>query len=229
MDLTTNLDYILGNNPSVFVSEVADVNDDGNIDVTDISAIVNIILNGNSDISRDSNYDPFDWEYYSNKPIGDASLVLSKGRVYLENDKPVTSLQFSMDARVDYELLKDHSEGIIALSGCLGGEISQFLAPDGSVEEGNQEGERSFSKALEKARFYQSIFGENNFYIELHNHGIAQQKIILPDLLKISEEIGAPLVATNDSHYVNQDDASAHDALLCIAQKSTINNSQRFL
>ena len=104
LDLTTNLDYILGNNPSVFVSEVADVNDDGNIDVTDISAIVNIILNGNAGISRDSNYDPYDWEYYSNKPIGDASLVLSKGRVYLENDKPVTSLQFSMDATVDYEL-----------------------------------------------------------------------------------------------------------------------------
>ena len=104
LDLTTNLDYILGNNPSVFVSEVADVNDDGNIDVTDISAIVNIILNGNSGISRDSNYDPYDWEYFSNKPIGDASLVLTKGRVYLENDKPVTSLQFSMDATVDYEL-----------------------------------------------------------------------------------------------------------------------------
>ena len=52
----------------------------------------------------DSNYDPYDWEYYSNKPIGDASLVLTKGRVYLENDKPVTSLQFSMDATVDYEL-----------------------------------------------------------------------------------------------------------------------------
>ena len=104
LDLTTNLDYILGNNPSVFVSEVADVNDDGNIDVTDISAIVNIILNGNAGISRDSNYDPYDWEYFSNKPIGDASLVLTKGRVYLENDKPVTSLQFSMDATVDYEL-----------------------------------------------------------------------------------------------------------------------------
>ena len=104
LDLTTNLDYILGNNPSVFVSEVADVNDDGNIDVTDISAIVNIILNGNSGISRDSSYDPYDWEYFSNKPIGDASLVLTKGRVYLENDKPVTSLQFSMDATVDYEL-----------------------------------------------------------------------------------------------------------------------------
>ena len=130
--------------------------------------------------------------------------------------------------RVDYELLKDHSEGIIALSGCLGGEISQFLAPDGSVEEGNQEGERSFTKALEKARFYQSIFGENNFFIELHNHGIQQQKIILPDLHKISQEVGAPLVATNDSHYVNEDDASAHDALLCVQTNATLDDNTRF-
>ena len=130
--------------------------------------------------------------------------------------------------RVDYELLKEHSEGIIALSGCLGGEIAQFLAPDGSFEEGNKEGERSYSKALEKAKFYQSIFGEENFFIELHNHGIEQQKIILPDLLKISEELGAPLVATNDSHYVNKEDASAHDALLCVQTNATLDDNTRF-
>ena len=130
--------------------------------------------------------------------------------------------------RVDYELLKEHNEGIIALSGCLGGEIAQFLAPDGSIEEGNKEGERSYSKALEKAKFYQSIFGKENFYIELHNHGIQQQKLILPDLLKISEEIKAPLVATNDSHYVNKDDSSAHDALLCVQTNATLDDDTRF-
>ena len=130
--------------------------------------------------------------------------------------------------RVDYELLKEHSEGIIALSGCLGGEISQFLAPDGSTEEGNKEGERSYSKALEKAKFYQSIFGKENFYIELHNHGIEQQKVIIPDLLNISEDIGAPLVATNDSHYVNKEDSSAHDALLCVQTNATLDDETRF-
>ncbi len=130
--------------------------------------------------------------------------------------------------RVDYELLKQHSEGLIALSGCLGGEISQFLAPDGSTEEGNKEGERSYSKALEKAKFYQSIFGEENFYIELHNHGIEQQKLVLPDLLKISKDVGAPLVATNDSHYVNKEDSSAHDALLCVQTNATLDDDSRF-
>ncbi len=130
--------------------------------------------------------------------------------------------------RVDYELLKQYCEGIIALSGCLGGEIAQFLAPDGSIEEGNVEGERSYLKALDKAKFYQSIFGKENFYIELHNHGIEQQKLILPDLLKISEEIEAPLVATNDSHYVNKNDSSAHDALLCVQTNATLDDNTRF-
>ena len=130
--------------------------------------------------------------------------------------------------RIDYELLKEYSEGIIALSGCLGGEIAQYLAPDGSVEEGNSPTERSFNKALDKAKFYQAIFGEDNFYIELHNHGIEQQEIILPDLIKISEEIGAPLVATNDSHYVNPEDSSAHDALLCVQTNATLDDETRF-
>ena len=130
--------------------------------------------------------------------------------------------------RIDYELLQKYSDGIIALSGCLGGEIAQYLAPDGSTEEGNSPTERSFDKALEKAKFYQSIFGEEKFYIELHNHGIEQQKIILPDLIKISHEIGAPLVATNDSHYVNPEDSSAHDALLCVQTNATLDDENRF-
>ena len=104
LDLTTNLDYILGNNPKVFVQEVADVNNDGKIDVTDISAIVNLILNGEGGVANGSNYDPYDWDYFSDKPVGDATLVHTDNRIYLENDKPVTSLQFSMDATVEYEL-----------------------------------------------------------------------------------------------------------------------------
>ena len=130
--------------------------------------------------------------------------------------------------RLDYDLLRNHSKGVIALSGCLGGEVAQHLAPDGSIEEGNNQGERSYQKALEKAELYQSIFGKENFYIELHNHGIKQQEIILPDLLKISNELSAPLVATNDSHYVNPEDSSAHDALLCVQTNATIDDDSRF-
>ena len=130
--------------------------------------------------------------------------------------------------RVDYDLLKQHSDGIIALSGCLGGEIAQLLAPDASREEGNQGQERSFDRALEKANFYQNLFGKENFYIEIMKHGIQQQEEILPDLLKISEAISAPLVATNDSHYVYDSDASAHDALLCVQTNATLDDESRF-
>ena len=130
--------------------------------------------------------------------------------------------------RVDYELLTEHSKGIIALSGCLGGELAQHLAPDGSVEEGNSSNERSFEKALEIAKKYQLIFGKDNYFIEIHNHGIKQQQDILEDLVAISEEIGAPLVASNDSHYVNDEDSSAHDALLCVQTNATIQDENRF-
>ena len=135
---------------------------------------------------------------------------------------------FYYKPRVDYELLAEHSEGIIALSGCLGGEVAQHLAPDGSKEEGNIKNEKSYKKALEKAKKYQDIFGKGNFFIEIHNHGITQQLEILDDLVNISKELGAPLVAANDSHYVTQDDSSAHDALLCVQTNATMEDEDRF-
>ena len=103
LDLTSNLDYILGNDLKIFVEEVADVNGDGKINVTDISGIVNIILT-DPGAAQGSTYDPYNWEYYSNKPIGDATLIRRDGKIFLENDKPVTSLQFSFDSSVEYEL-----------------------------------------------------------------------------------------------------------------------------
>jgi DNA polymerase-3 subunit alpha len=114
------------------------------------------------------------------------------------------------------------------LSGCLGGEVAQHLAPDGSKEEGNIKNEKSYKKALEKAKNYQDIFGKDNFFIEIHNHGITQQLEILDDLVNISKELGAPLVAANDSHYVAQDDSSAHDALLCVQTNATMEDEDRF-
>ncbi|MDB0022944.1 T9SS type A sorting domain-containing protein, partial [Flavobacteriaceae bacterium] len=107
LDLTSNVDYILGNTPAVFVNEVADVNGDGKIDVADISGIVNIIMNGTTGAAQGSIYDPYVWEYFSNKPVGDATLVRRDGRIFLENDKPVTSLQFSIDSTVEYELSEE--------------------------------------------------------------------------------------------------------------------------
>jgi hypothetical protein len=110
LDLTTNLDKALGKNPKVFVDEVADVNNDGVINTLDISGIVELILKANSGIAQGANYDPYDWSYISNKSVGEATLVHSNNRVYLENEKPVTSLQFSIDATVDYELSEELEE-----------------------------------------------------------------------------------------------------------------------
>ena len=152
--------------------------------------------------------------------IGYQNLVELVSKAYLEG--------FYYKPRVDYELLREHSEGIIALSGCLGGEVAQHLAPDGSREEGNTKNEKSYEKALEKAKNYQDIFGKENFYIELHNHGINQQIEILEDLVNISKEINAPLVAANDSHYVAKNDSSAHDALLCVQTNATMEDEDRF-
>ncbi len=152
--------------------------------------------------------------------IGYQNLVELVSKAYLEG--------FYYKPRVDYDLLQEHAEGIIALSGCLGGEVAQHLAPDGSREEGNTANEKSYEKALEKAKNYQNIFGKKNFFIELHNHGINQQIQILDDLVNISKEINAPLVAANDSHYVSKNDSSAHDALLCVQTNATMEDEDRF-
>ena len=152
--------------------------------------------------------------------IGYQNLVELVSKAYTEG--------YYYKPRIDYELLRQHHDGLIALSGCLGGELAQHLAPDGSVEEGNTSNERSFEKALEVAKKYQSIFGKENYFIEIHNHGIKQQLDILDDLVEIAKLIDAPLVAANDSHYVEENGAEAHDALLCVQTNRTLDDESRF-
>ncbi len=152
--------------------------------------------------------------------IGYQNLVELASKSYTEG--------YYYKPRIDYELLDQHHDGLIALSGCLGGELAQHLAPDGSVEEGNTSNERSFEKALEIAKKYQSIFGKENYFIEIHNHGIKQQLDILDDLVEIAKLIDAPLVAANDSHYVEENGAEAHDALLCVQTNRTLDDESRF-
>ncbi len=106
--------------------------------------------------------------------------------------------------RVDLELLEKYHEGIIALSACLAGEVPRYLAR-GMYEE-----------AKEIALKYRGIFGEDNYFLELQDHGIPDQKLVNQQLLRMSKETGIPLVATNDVHYTYEDDVEAHDILLCI-------------
>ena len=130
--------------------------------------------------------------------------------------------------RMDMDLLSTHAEGIIATSGCLGGEVAARLAPDASREEGNRSTGRDFDGALAAAAKYQDIFGKDNFFIEVADHGIEAQQRILPDLVEISRATGAPLLAANDAHYISAKDAEAHDVLLCIQTGSTVDDPNRF-
>ncbi len=130
--------------------------------------------------------------------------------------------------RMDFELLAEHAEGVIATSGCLGGEVASLLAPDASREEGNTSLSRDFDGALAAAARYQDIFGKDNFFIEIADHGIEAQRRILPDLVDISRRTGAPLLAANDAHYIRAEDAESHDVLLCIQTGSTIDDPSRF-
>jgi DNA polymerase-3 subunit alpha len=122
---------------------------------------------------------------------------------------------FYYKPRVDMHVLRQYSEGLIALSACLAGEIPTLLL-NGEYE-----------KAREKALEYQEIFGENNFYLEIQDHGILDQKKVNSDLVTLSRETGIPLVATNDVHYILKEDAPVHDALLCIQTGKTLEDETR--
>ena len=130
--------------------------------------------------------------------------------------------------RMDLELLAEHAEGIVATSGCLGGHVAQLLAPDASREEGNTGQVRDYQAAVAAAATYQDIFGKDNFFIEIQDHGIPAQRRVMDDFLQISRDVGAPLLATNDSHYTFAHEADAHDVLLCIQTGANRADEERF-
>ena len=152
--------------------------------------------------------------------VGYRNLMQLVSKSYLEG--------YYYKPRMDLDLLSRHSEGLIATSGCLGGHVPSLLAPDASREEGNRQMSRDMKGAVAAAAMYQDIFGRDNFFIELGDHGIEAQRRILPDLVDISAKIGAPLLAANDSHYITAEDAAAHDVLLCIQTGSTLDDASRF-
>lgn len=118
--------------------------------------------------------------------------------------------------RFDRELLETYGKGIIATTGCPSGEVNRWL------QAGN------YQRALATAADYQDILGAGNLYCELMDHGIPIERSYRQDLLKIAKELKLPLLATNDLHYVRQSDAVAHDVLLCIGTRSTIDDPNRF-
>jgi len=122
---------------------------------------------------------------------------------------------FYYKPRIDKEVLKEYGEGIIALSACLGGEVAMNLR-------------RGFYEEAKKAALsYSDIFGENNFFLELQDHGIHEQKTVNQGLIRMSQETGLKLVATNDVHYAYKEDADSHDVLLCIQTQKKVTDENR--
>jgi DNA polymerase-3 subunit alpha len=139
---------------------------------------------------------------------GYRNLIQLASRAYLEG--------YYYKPRIDWETLAEHHEGVIATTGCLGGHVLQALMNQG------------LDAALEKAGRLQEIFGRDNLFVELQDHGIPEQRRTNPQLLEIARRLKAPVLATNDSHYVQQGDAVSHDALLCVQTNSLMSDPDRF-
>ncbi len=127
---------------------------------------------------------------------GYKNLMLLNSKAYTEG--------FYYKPRIDDALLEEHHEGLVCLTACLAGEIPVLLKKG------------AYEKATERALYYKELFGTDNYYLELQDHGIADQKTVNTRMVKLSQETGIPLVATNDTHYITQDDANAQDILICI-------------
>jgi len=140
--------------------------------------------------------------------VGYKNLIQLASRAFMEG--------YFYKPRVDWETLADHSEGVIATTGCLGGHVLQALMKEG------------FDAGLEKAARLQDIFGRDNLFVEIQDHGIPEQHTTNPQLIEIARRLGAPLLATNDGHYTNRHDAEAHDALLCVQTGSLMSDPDRF-
>ncbi|MBR6401299.1 MAG: DNA polymerase III subunit alpha [Firmicutes bacterium] len=146
-------------------------------------------------------------------------VLLCKDNEGYQNLIKMVSLGFTegyyRKPRIDLDLLRENNKGLIALSACLAGPVARAVLDSG------------YETAKETALMYNEIMGEGNFYLELQDHSIPEQKTVNQALIRISRETGIPLVCTNDSHYITADDAEAHDLLLCIQTQKTVNDEDR--
>ena len=146
-------------------------------------------------------------------------ILLAKDQVGYHNLQYLNSKGFLegfyYNPRIDKKLLRERSEGLIGLSACLGGEISQTLSRSG------------YEAAKEVAREYADIFGKGDFFLEIMDNGLPEQAVLNGELRRMSKETGIPLVATGDCHYVKREDARAHEVLMAIQQGRTLSDDKR--
>ena len=141
-------------------------------------------------------------------------ILLAKNETGYKNLIKMVSLAFTegfyFKPRIDRDLLEKHSEGLVCLSACLAGEIPQNLL------------RKDYEGAKRAALWYRDIFGEENYYLELQDHGLQEQKVVIDGIRRLHSETGIPLVATNDVHYVMQEDSDIQQVLICIATNKTL-------
>ena len=146
-------------------------------------------------------------------------ILLAKNEVGWKNLSYLNSMGylegFYYNPRIDKPLLRAHSEGLVGLSACLGGEVAQTIM------------RRGVEAAETSAREFEDIFGKGNFFLELQPNGLEEQEQVNGHLLELSRKTGIPVVATNDCHYLNKGDARAHEILMCVQQKKTIHDDKR--
>lgn len=146
-------------------------------------------------------------------------ILLAKNNEGYKNLMKIVSVGFTegfyYKPRIDMEVLREHSKGLIALSACLSGDIPKLLL------DGN------YSKAKEKAQTLEEMFGKGNFYLELQDNGIEEQRIVNQQLIRISNETSIPVVATNDAHYLRREDHEIHEILLCIQTGKNMDDEDR--
>jgi len=146
-------------------------------------------------------------------------ILLCKNETGYKNLCQLVSTSFTEGAyrtpRIDMELLRKHSDGLIALSACISGEIPKLIIND------------RYNEAKAKAIELQELFGAENFYLELQDHGFANQPEVNKDLIKLHDETGIPLVATNDAHYINKSGAEVQDILMCIQTGKSVDDTDR--
>jgi DNA polymerase-3 subunit alpha len=173
-------------------------------------------------------YMAFGSRHAREKPAGDVPLgapyshlvLLAKNRTGYQNLIKLSSIGFLEGyyrrPRIDKEVLEQHHEGIIGLAACLSGEIALYL------RQGN------FEAAKASAEWFARTFGPNGFWLEVQDHGIAEEKLVAEGMLRIAADVGLPVVATNDAHYLRKEDAEAHDVLLAIGTGKDLDDPKRF-
>ena len=146
-------------------------------------------------------------------------VLLAENQIGYQNLMKIVSKGFVdgyyYKPRVDMEVLEQYHEGIIALSACLAGEVQKYLLRG------------MYAEAMETAKRYENIFGKGNFFLELQDHGMQEQGVVNQQLLRLSQDTGIELVATNDVHYTYADDEKPHDVLLCIQTGKKLEDEDR--